>query len=139
MRVRAPLVLALLVLAAPLASAVGVGVGSGITCSPQSDGVHISWSAQAGASGYHIYRATNGGSAILLHTQTTTSYVDSTAAAGNTYNYTVKAFNTHGTDTATIGSCMVAAVPFFPSALALGAAIVGSGAIVALGVRRARS
>jgi hypothetical protein len=122
----------------PVASAAGAtasantaGAAAGtLDCSVQSDGVHVSWGAAAGANSYNIYRKTGTGAFVLLGNTALTTWTDGTAASGNTYTYRVITV-VHGHEGATVGDCVVATVPFFPTPLALGLAGVGTiGAIV---------
>jgi hypothetical protein len=65
------------------------------------DGVHLAWTASAGASAYEVWRATTNSSSSATKVSTTdvttTSFIDTTATAGQTYYYFVKAKNTAGT------------------------------------------
>ena len=63
--------------------------------------VHLTWDAPADSGGsairyYEIYRADGSGSEICLGSSVGTSYDDSRALGGQTYNYFVKAVNSHG-------------------------------------------
>ncbi len=60
--------------------------------SAATKGINVSWSKVSGASGYTVYRKTSGGSWSTLGTTTNTSYTDTTATAGKTYYYTVRAY-----------------------------------------------
>jgi hypothetical protein len=66
-----------------------------------SDGVHITWTAPAGATAYEVWRnttnKTNTAAKISTTDVVTTSYIDTTAVAAKTYYYWVKAKNTGGT------------------------------------------
>jgi fibronectin type 3 domain-containing protein len=60
-----------------------------------STGVQVTWSKTTGATGYIVYRKTGSGKWIALKKITsgsTVSYVDTTAKAGTTYYYTVRAY-----------------------------------------------
>jgi fibronectin type 3 domain-containing protein len=60
-----------------------------------STGVKVTWSKTTGATGYIVYRKTGSGKWTTLKTITsssTVSYVDTTAKAGTTYYYTVRAY-----------------------------------------------
>jgi fibronectin type 3 domain-containing protein len=60
-----------------------------------STGVQVTWSKTTGATGYIVYRKTGSGKWTTLKTITsssTVSYVDTTAKAGTTYYYTVRAY-----------------------------------------------
>jgi fibronectin type 3 domain-containing protein len=61
--------------------------------------VQITWNASSGATGYEIWRNTSDttNSAGLLGTATSTTYDDTTATAGTTYYYWLKASNSYGT------------------------------------------
>jgi hypothetical protein len=69
-----------------------------------SKGVKVTWTKTAGASGYYIYRKTANGSFTKIKTITsgsTVSFTDTTAKAGTTYYYTVKAYAKSGAKTYT--------------------------------------
>lgn len=53
------------------------------------DGVHVSWNAASGATGYRVYRSetTDGSGKKLLTTQSGRTYTDSTATIGKKYYY----------------------------------------------------
>jgi hypothetical protein len=60
-----------------------------------STGVKVTWSKTTGATGYIVYRKTAKGTFTAIKTITsgsTVSYVDTTAKAGTTYYYTVRAY-----------------------------------------------
>ncbi len=58
----------------------------------------LTWAAVDGAAKYEIYRSTQQSTGYsLLGTTTSTSYVNTGAAAGKTYSYRVKAVNSAGT------------------------------------------
>ena len=57
----------------------------------------LTWSAVSGAASYRVYRSESRGTGYsLLGTTTSTSYVNTGAAAGKTYYYRVKAVNSAG-------------------------------------------
>lgn len=59
-------------------------------------GALVTWNKCAGAKGYYVYRKSGNGSFKLIGTVSsadTLSYLDTTAKAGETYSYTVRAFN----------------------------------------------
>ena len=58
-----------------------------------STGIQIKYSSVKGATGYIIYRKKSGGSWSKLKTTAETSWVDTSAAAGKAYYYTVKAYS----------------------------------------------
>ncbi len=57
-----------------------------------SGGIKVSWSKVTDATGYAVYRKVSGGSWSRIGTSTSTSYTDTTATAGTTYIYTVRAY-----------------------------------------------
>ncbi|MFC2095299.1 fibronectin type III domain-containing protein [Candidatus Bipolaricaulota bacterium] len=71
----------------------GVDASDGSYC----DKVQVSWDAVFGASSYKVYRAPSpGGTYSSIGTTGLTSYDDTSAAAGATYSYKVKAFGVCG-------------------------------------------
>jgi hypothetical protein len=66
-----------------------------------TDGVHVSWTAPLGATAYEVWRNTTNKSNTATKVSTTdvitTNYIDTTAVAGKTYYYWLKAKNTGGT------------------------------------------
>ena len=68
-----------------------LGVVTGLTASAGTyfDGVHVSWGAVTGATGYRVYRSetADGTGRVLLATQTGRTYTDSTAIVGKQYYY----------------------------------------------------
>ena len=94
--------------------------------------IDLAWTAPSGAvSGYNVYRGTNpgveGSSPINGGTLVaTTAYNDTTASAGTTYYYTVKAANGSGTGTA---SNEAHALTYPAAPTGLGAAPVSAGEI----------
>jgi len=66
-----------------------------------TDKVRVTWNASANAAGYEVWRNTSNNSATATKISTTdvvgTSFDDTTATAGTTYWYWVKAKNTGGT------------------------------------------
>ena len=80
---------------APSADTTPPTVPGGITLTVNSPTqILVSWTAStdagAGVAGYHVFR---NGSTTALATVTTTNYTDNTVSAGNTYSYTVSAFD----------------------------------------------
>ena len=53
--------------------------------------VNVSWTPVENAQEYRVYRKVAGGGWVRIATVGNTSYTDSTAAAGTTYYYTVRA------------------------------------------------
>jgi fibronectin type 3 domain-containing protein len=65
---------------------------TGLTATPSSAQVSLSWLPSVGANGYHVRRAlVAGGPYVTLSCPTTTSYVDTGVTAGTTYFYVVSA------------------------------------------------
>jgi fibronectin type 3 domain-containing protein len=79
---------------APPSPPTGVGASDGIF----TDKVQVSWTAANTAASYQVYRNTSNAStgATQIGTPTGTSYDDTSATAGTTYYYFVKACNTVG-------------------------------------------
>ena len=72
---------------------------------------YIKWKAVNGAVKYQVYRAaTSGGTYKLLGTTTKTNYTDSTASAGYTYFYKVKAVSKVKTSANSASSAVISAV-----------------------------
>ena len=60
--------------------------------------IKVSWDAVSGATSYKVYRATSkNGTYKLMKTTTSTSYINTSAEAGKTYYYKVKAVSADGT------------------------------------------
>ena len=60
-------------------------------------GVVVTWNAVTGATGYRIYRKTEGGSWTAIGESSGTSYTDTSAKSGTTYYYTVRAKDSSNT------------------------------------------
>ena len=101
--------------AAPAAPSVTAGNSS--TGKPR-----LTWKAVSGATSYRIYRSESRGTGYsLLGTTSSTSYVNTGAAAGKTYYYRVKAVNRDGMASAysnIVSGKAKAAVPAAPSVTA---------------------
>ena len=72
-----------------------------LTATSAASAVNLGWTAPVSNGGapvtkYNVYRSSAGGAASLLASTTTLSWADTTAAAGTTYSYTVKAVNSVG-------------------------------------------
>ena len=78
----------------PPATPTGVSATDGTS----TDYVRVTWGAASGATSYKVYRNTvnNSGSASLIGSPSATSYDDTSAVAGTTYWYWVKATNVNG-------------------------------------------
>ncbi len=89
---------------------------SGTGAAPASYQVELSWDAPTSSSdpvaGYHIYRANSGGAYQLLNSSVNppTTYTDTTAQAGATYNYEVKSVDASGVESAP-SNVYTAAIP----------------------------
>lgn len=59
-------------------------------------GPELTWGAVSKAQSYNVYRKTGSGSWKFLKNTTSTSYVDTSAKAGTSYSYTVRAKNDAG-------------------------------------------
>ncbi|MEP7009399.1 MAG: M12 family metallo-peptidase [Acidobacteriota bacterium] len=72
--------------------------GVSATDGTYTDRVRITWNAVSGASGYVVYRATStsGTKTVLAYSLAFTSFDDTSAIAGTTYYYWVKASNSSG-------------------------------------------
>lgn len=69
-----------------------------VSCVASTGKIKVSWSSVSGAAKYQVYRATSkNGSYSLAITKTTTSYINTSAAAGKTYYYKVRAVAKDGT------------------------------------------
>ena len=66
-----------------------------LTRDVQTDKPCLNWTAVEGASQYEVYRSATGAadSFKLIHSTTSTAYVDTSAVGGTTYYYTVRAIN----------------------------------------------
>jgi N-acetylneuraminic acid mutarotase len=71
--------------------------------------VRVSWSASAGASSYNVIRGTSCGTAVTTFTGVTSPYDDTTAVAGDSYQYWVVAVN--GCGTSSNSSCAAGIKP----------------------------
>jgi hypothetical protein len=89
--------------------------------------VTVTWGAVAGATQYRVYRRdTVSGSPTLLATVSTTSYTDTTAAAGRTYLYTVLAVNSSGTPSADSAMDHATTIMFTDDPLVSGVTIINA-------------
>ncbi len=71
---------------------------SGLTPTVSTSGIGLSWTAPTGAVTYNVYRGTtSGGETLLVSGVATTTYSDTTVAAGTTYYYKVTAVNANAT------------------------------------------
>ena len=81
---------------APTAPSAPTGVSA--SDGTYTDKVYVSWSASSGATSYTVYRSTSSsGTKSSLVSTASTSWNDTTATAGTTYYYWVKASNSAGT------------------------------------------
>jgi fibronectin type 3 domain-containing protein len=70
-------------------------------------GVSLTWSTPAGATGYHLYRGTDGTTFTLLVSPTATTYNDATATTGATNYYRLTATNGAGESAGVLASAFV--------------------------------
>ncbi len=71
----------------------------GLSSSLGAGSVDLTWLASTddvGVTGYEIYRSTNGSLGSVIATTTNTTYSDTSAAAGTTYTYAIKAVDAAG-------------------------------------------
>src|SRR3989338_5239811 len=68
---------------------------TGLTATPATDRINLSWNAVAGATGYKLYRGTSGrvSDLSLLDSPSGTSFTNTSVVAGTTYYYSVSAYN----------------------------------------------
>jgi len=83
---------------------VGPGAPTGLTATPTSSSITLSWTAVTGATSYNVWRGTVSGGlstkSVLVKDITATTYSDTTALAGTTYYYQVTAVNSDGASNA---------------------------------------
>jgi len=86
---------------------------TGMTATPNSTSITISWSAVTGADGYKIYRSTtSSGTYAEISTSTTTSYTNIGLTAGTVYYYKISAYNSSGEGSqSSISAITLPAVP----------------------------
>ena len=77
----------------PIIPAAPTGVSASAFSTERID---VVWTAVPGAAWYEIYRRAAGGGFTLLSTSATSSYSDTTASAGSSYLYYVRAINAAG-------------------------------------------
>jgi fibronectin type 3 domain-containing protein len=87
------------------------GALAGLTATPSTGAVALTWSATAGASSYIIQRATVSGGPYqtVAPSHIPNSYTDTTVSPGTTYYYVVKSLNSSGAGPASTE--VIAAVP----------------------------
>ena len=69
------------------------------TLSSAGGTVQLSWQPVEGVTKYRLYRRSKGGSWSVLKDLTTESYTDTSVSAGETWEYTVRAYRKEGTRT----------------------------------------
>ena len=90
---------------------------SGVTVTDLCDQVALSWSTVSGVSGYNVYRASScAGSFAKIGSTSNTTYTDSTAVAGSSYAYVIRAYSGDATCESTDSNCASATVTSTPSA-----------------------
>ena len=95
---------------------------SSATVSSSYDSVTLKWSQVSNASGYYVYRSTDGKSYSKIKTITggsTLSYTDSTVESGKIYYYKVKAYRTSGSETLAGTASSAKSVTIKPSTVTL--------------------
>jgi len=90
------------------------GAPTGLSATPASMVVSLSWTAPSGATGYNVKRSTtNGGPyALVVSNLATTAYLDTGLTNGTTYYYVVSGVNAGGEGT---NSSQASATPFLPA------------------------
>jgi sugar lactone lactonase YvrE len=71
-------------------------IPAGVTASTGCSAINLNWNTVAGATGYNVYHAASGASAVTTTTVTNTSYTDAGLRANTYYNYQVQATNSAG-------------------------------------------
>jgi fibronectin type 3 domain-containing protein len=100
--------------ATPVAPATPPAVPTGLQASAGNAQVSLTWTASAGATSYHVKRATtNGGPYTQVSAPTTANFVDTGLTNGTAYFYVVSALNAAGESA---NSSQVSATPVAPAA-----------------------
>jgi hypothetical protein len=71
----------------------GLAAPVNLTASAGDATVNLNWSSTAGAIGYRLYRKVGSGVPAIIATTSNQAYTDSSVANGQTYTYTVRAYN----------------------------------------------
>ena len=101
--------------ATPMAPVTIPSAPAGLVATPGNAQVSLSWSASAGATSYHVKRATvSGGPYTQVAAPTATNYVDTSATNGTKYFYVVSAVDSAGESA---NSAEVNATPMAPLAI----------------------
>ena len=87
------------------------GAPTGLVATASPSQVGLNWTAVSGASSYKVFRGTASGSLSQIGTSATNAYMDTTAANGTTYFYSVRAYN--GTDSADSNEVTIQAISSF--------------------------
>src|SRR5215470_7262056 len=104
----------------------GGGTGSapavvaGLTATPGSAQVSLTWNASSGATGYYIKRSTTSGAETQIAAQAATTYTDSAVTSGTKYFYTVAAYNSYGVSTDSTEVSATPQAPVTPPAVPIG-------------------
>jgi Glycoside hydrolase family 44/Fibronectin type III domain len=70
---------------------------TGLSATPGDSEIRLAWTANSGATGYHVKRSTtSGGPYTSVNSPATTSYTDTELTNGTTYYYVVSALNSAG-------------------------------------------
>jgi hypothetical protein len=90
------------------------GTATGLAAAADVNQVDLSWTYQAGPSGYNILRSTTSGNGFTqIGTAATNSYIDASVAAGMRYYYEVVSMNTFGSAPASSQVSAIPVVKFF--------------------------
>jgi len=111
-----PQLVSLMKLTGIYVDAVAPAAPAGFTANPGSNRVTLMWSAVTGAIGYNVKRASTGGTLAILSAGgnvTGTTFVDTTAVNGTSYDYAVSALNATGesANSATVTNVISALLP----------------------------
>jgi len=94
---------------------------TGLSATAGTEKISLSWTASSGATSYVVYR---NGTQIATTTGSTTSYVDTTPAAGTSYAYQVAAVSSSGTSSLSNTASATATSAYQQAELADGAVAV---------------
>lgn len=101
--------------ATPVAPQTAPPVPSGLTATSGNAQVSLSWSADSGATSYHVKRSTtSGGSYTQIAAPATNSYTDTGLTNGTTYYYVVGAVNSVGESANSVQASATPTAPVNP-------------------------
>jgi fibronectin type 3 domain-containing protein len=119
--------------ATPTAAIQIPNVPTGLAATAGNAQVSLSWSTTAGATGYHVKRATtSGGPYTQIAALTSANYTDSAAVNGTTYYYVVSAVNSAGESANSIPSSATPSAPIPSPSIPTGLAATAGNAQVSL-------